>query len=253
MLKQILFTPDDQNGNFLQAHGADSVATLLWRSRFKDSKLTASVTNMAAALNDYSRMMLNQAEVLNEKGYRKKAEAEAGKLAAPWNALRKSIMDEKASLIDRSDMMLKVEGGNAAMRSEYRKWFLSLNQPKLSKTLLTSKNVEILASAIEGGAALIGMDETVFERVEERYAVVKFLYGTDKKFQPAPMTIDNLTSTEPDYPALGKNAQDQWQKIVNGGDEIEAAEQYLYGALTFVAASVANMTTGQAFEILKAT
>lgn len=252
MLKEIRFTPNGHDGNFLQVHGTDSMATLVWRSRFKDSKLTPSIIAMAAALNDYSRMMLNQAEVLNEKGYRKMAEAEAGKLAAPWIALRKSIISEKASLIDRSDMMLKVEGGNAAMRSEYRRWFLSLSQPELFKILLNSKNVEILASAIEGGPALIGLDETVFERVEERYAIVKFLYGSDKLFPPAPMTIDNLTGLEPDWNALEKYARDQWTGIVQGNDEIDAAEQYLAGVLILIAASVAKMSPGQAFEILKA-
>lgn len=193
MLTKLLYTPDAPEGSFIQVHGADSMATLLWRSRFKDSKLTPSVFAMAAALNDYSSMMLNQAEVLNENGYKTKAEKEAAKLAAPWNTMRKSIMDEKVSLKDRSDMMLKVEGGNAAMRSEYRKWFLSLSQPELFKTLLNSKSVEILESAIEGGPALIGLDDTVFERIEERYAIVKFLYRADKTFPPAPMTIDNLT------------------------------------------------------------
>ncbi|MCR8827620.1 hypothetical protein [Pseudosulfitobacter koreensis] len=252
MLTKMIYTPDGDAGNFLQVHGTDSMATLLWRSRFKDSRLTPSINAMATALYDYSKTMLKQAEVLNAKGYKTKAETEAANLAAPWNALRRSIMDEKSSLIDRSDMMLKVEGGNAEMRSEYRKWFLSLSPPELFKTLLNSKNVELLASAIESGPALIGLDDTIFERVEERYAVVKFLYGSDKKFPPAPMAIDNLAGIEPDWKTLEKNARDQWIGIVQSNDEIDASDQYLAGALTLVAASVASMTTGQVFEILKA-
>lgn len=252
MLTRMLYTPDASEGNFLQVYGTDSMATLLWRSRFKDSKLTPSVNAMAAALSDFCKTMLKQAEVLNEKGYRTKAEREAGNLAALWNRLRTAIIVEKEALQKRSETMLKVEGENVAMRSEYRTWFLKMGQPELFKTLSTSKSVEILASAIEGGAALIGMDETVFDRIEERYAVVKFLYGADKTFTPAPMTIDNLAGIEPDWTGLEKNARDQWQKIVNGNDEIEAGEQYLSGVLAFVAASVADMTAKQAFEILKA-
>ncbi|MEB8389379.1 hypothetical protein OO012_19360 [Rhodobacteraceae bacterium KMM 6894] len=252
MLKKIVFTPDSPEGSFLQVYGTDSMATLLWRSRFKESKLTPSIIAMAAGSNYYCRTLLNQAEVLNEKGYRTKAETEAGRLAMPWNNLRKAIIDEKSSLIERRKTMLKVERGNAAMRSEYRQWFRTMSHPELFITLVTSKDPELIASAIEGGPALIGLDGAVFDRIEERYAVVKFLYGGDKSFPPAPMTINNLAGTDPNWAALEKNARDQWVDIVSGSDEIQAAGQYLAGVLALVAASVADLTTRQAFEILKA-
>ncbi len=99
---------------------------------------------------------------------------------------------------------------------------------------------------------MLEIEATIWPRFEQHSAIVRHLYGPGANYQPADVTMDNLTPYEPDWPAIRKDAEARYAALMATDDMIETADRYLATIIPFIAGSTANLSNREVYDLLVA-
>jgi hypothetical protein len=165
------------------------------------------------------------------------------------NALKEAKVNNRKSLA----ALLDYEFTDQRARIEMRDYLRTLTTSKLFTTLSTTNDLTMMAAAIEA-ADLIGLDASLSEHIEERFSIMRYVYGPNSPDNRAvkAATFDNLAPVDPDFEILEKAAKSKWDALQNAPEHIENIERFLHQTLTFVASLAPDVTAREVYASLKA-
>ena len=248
-----MFVSVKRQPDLLHAQTHDGIVPpLTWPSKYTDTPLQQPMADLDTAMEQLVQTLIKDSADLNDEGYLKATKERSKQyVRGPFNITRKAIVAEKNTWKNRMVETRSVDG-DKSMFPELRANLMARPPMERITVLLQTENYPMMAAAMEAGQDMLEVDASIWPRFEQHYAIVRHLYGPSASHQPASMTMDNLTPSEPDWSAIRKDAAAKYAALMAIGDVIEAADRYLATIIPFIAGSTANLSNREVYDLLVA-